>query len=68
MSSRPVTASDIEAKLRALQASLSAPVERAQPSLVAIASTVGVALLAVAYLVGRRKGRLSSTVVEIRRI
>ena len=62
-----ITRDDLEAELRAVVGDLEGPVAGRRPTLVAIAAvTVGV-VVAVAYMVGRRAGRLRSTVVEVRR-
>lgn len=65
---RPITRDDIEAKLRQLQGG----VEQTRESVVTTALTVGavvaVGVVAVAFLLGRRKGKKRTTVVEVRRI
>lgn len=65
---RPITRNDIEAKLRQLQGG----VEQTRESVVTTALTVGavvaVGVVAVAFLLGRRKGKKRTTVVEVRRI
>ncbi|MGH9104042.1 MAG: hypothetical protein ACRDYD_13840 [Acidimicrobiales bacterium] len=63
-----VTKGDVEAKLRQIQAQLGSQVERVQPKLYALGAVLAVAGAVAAYLIGRRKGRLASTVVEIRRV
>lgn len=63
-----VTRDDIERKLRELAGDVDEKVESAKPVVVsgAVAGIVLVAL--VAYLLGRRRGRAKSAVVEIRRL
>ena len=64
----PITKADLEAKLRQLQGG----VEETRDSALATAVTVGafvvVGVVAVAFFLGRRRGRKRSTVVEVRRI
>jgi LPXTG-motif cell wall-anchored protein len=65
---RQVTKADIEAKLREIGGEVDDTAEAAWPYLL-IAGVVGaVVLLGAAYLLGRRKGRKRTTVVEIRRV
>ena len=62
-----ITRDDLEAELRAVVGDPEGPVAGRRPILVVVAAvTVGV-VVAVAYMVGRRAGRLRSTVVEVRR-
>lgn len=62
-----ITRDDIQAKLGELEGSAEAPMERAKSSLlVAGVVVVGVVVVA-AYLIGRRRGRKRSTILEIRR-
>ncbi|MHB8681077.1 MAG: hypothetical protein ACYDA2_03140 [Acidimicrobiales bacterium] len=63
-----ISRDDIEAKLRELGGEVDDTVEAARPKLVA-GAVAGVLLVAlVAYLLGRRRGRARSAVVEIRRL
>ena len=66
---RPITRGDIEAKLREIRGTAEeaapTPPESAQRTGLIIGA---VALLAVAFVLGRRRGRKKSTIVEIRRI
>ena len=62
-----ITRDDLEAELRAVVGDPEGPVAGWRPTWVVVAAvTVGV-VVAVAYMVGRRAGRLRSTVVEVRR-
>ena len=64
----PVTRADIEAKLREIRGEVDATADTAK-SYALIAGVVGaVALVGVAYLIGRRRGRKKNTVVEVRRV
>lgn len=65
---RTVTRDDIEAKLREMAGEVDDRVEAARPALLT-GAVVGVSVLVVlAYLLGRRRGRRRSAVVEIRRL
>jgi hypothetical protein len=65
---RKVTKGDIEAKLRDIRGDVDDTAEAAKPY-VLMAGVVGaVLLLGAAYLLGRRKGKKKTTVVEIRRV
>ncbi|MDA8399116.1 MAG: hypothetical protein M0008_03565 [Actinomycetota bacterium] len=64
---RRITRDDIESKFRQLLHQADKPVEAAKPGIGVVAVVAGFGLLAVVYLIGTRKGRLRSTVVEIRR-
>ncbi|MGQ0744303.1 MAG: hypothetical protein ACT4OS_08235 [Acidimicrobiales bacterium] len=65
---QPVTPDDIAAKLRALAGTVSSGTEGVRDSAAAGAGTAAVALVALTYVLGRRRGRRRSTVVEIRRL
>lgn len=59
---------DLEAKLRELQGEVNETKESAASTLITVGAIVAVGVLAVAFLLGRRKGRRRTTVVEVRRI
>lgn len=66
--SAKITRADIEAKLRDLQGDVQdAGKVGAQIAIVAGAA-VAVSVVALAFWIGRRKGRKRSTVVEVRRV
>lgn len=65
---RPISRSDLEAKLRELQGDVEETAQAATSTLVAAGAVVLVGIVAVAFLLGRRKGRRRTTVVEVRRI
>jgi hypothetical protein len=65
---RPVTRADIEAKFRELRGATEPGAQRARGIGIAALVVSGVLLVLAAYLVGRRKGRKRSTLVEVRRI
>ena len=62
-----ITRDDIEAKLRELEGDAREQVESARSTAVTVGVVALVLLLVLAYLLGTRKGRKRSTVVEIRR-
>ena len=63
-----VTRDRIEAKLRELRGEVEATAEAAKPVALAAGLALGVLVLAASYLLGRRRGRRRSAVVEIRRV
>jgi hypothetical protein len=63
-----VTRDDIEAKLRELRGEVDSAGERAKGGAVVVGAVAAVALLATVYLLGRRKGKKRTTVVEVRRV
>jgi hypothetical protein len=67
-STRPITRDDLEAKLRELQGEVEETKASALSTAVTVGAVVLVGVVAVAFLLGRRKGRRRTTVVEVRRI
>ncbi len=68
MATARITRDDLEKKLRQVSGDLDDTVESAKPKLLA-GAVAGVLVIAVlAYLLGRRRGRNRSALVEIRRI
>jgi hypothetical protein len=65
---RPITRDDIEAKLRQLQGGVNDTKESALATAITVGAVVAVGVVAVAFLLGRRKGKKRTTVVEVRRI
>lgn len=64
---RPVTRADLEAKFEQLRGA--APgAQKARGVGIAALVLGGVVLAVVAYVLGRRKGRQRSTIVEVRRV
>lgn len=63
-----ISREDIEAKLRALQGDVQGKVEDRKSMVMVVAGGVGVILVIVFFLLGRRSGKRRSTVVEIRRV
>jgi hypothetical protein len=64
----PVTRDDLEAKLRELKGEVDDTAQAATGVVVAVAAVAVVGMVAIAFLVGKRKGRKKTTVVEIRRV
>lgn len=65
---RKITPDDIRAKLQELSGPVNDGVQQAKSTGLAVAVAVGAVLVVGAYVLGRRKGRKRSTIVEIRRI
>lgn len=62
-----VTPEDIRNKLGEIQGDATQQVEGARNQLLAVGAGVGLALLILAFLLGRRGGKRSSTIIEVRR-
>jgi N-methylhydantoinase A/oxoprolinase/acetone carboxylase beta subunit len=63
-----ISRADIEAKLRDMRGEVQQTAEAAKTPILAIAGGVAAAVIVVAFLLGKRRGRRKSTVVEIRRV
>lgn len=63
-----ITPEDIERRLRAVKDGVDKKAESARNQVLPAAVGVGLLLLIIAYLLGRRVGKKRSTIVEIRRI
>jgi hypothetical protein len=63
-----ITRGDIEAKLRQMRGEVDKTAEAAKVPIMAIAGGVAAAVVVLAFLLGKRRGRRKSTVVEIRRV
>jgi hypothetical protein len=68
MSDGRITRADIEGKLREMRGDVEETAEAAKTPIMAIAGGVAVAVVILAFLLGKRRGRRRSTVVEIRRV
>jgi hypothetical protein len=66
--SPPITRADLESKFRELEGDVTEQVESARSTAITVGVIVAVLLLVLAFLLGSRKGRKRSTVVEIRRV
>ena len=64
----PIKRSDLEHKLRELQGGVTDTKESATSTLITVGAVVVVGVIAVAFLLGRRKGKKRTTIVEVRRI
>jgi hypothetical protein len=62
-----ITPGDIKSKLSELQGDVEETAQHARPVLTYVAVGTAVAVIAVAFLLGKKRGRRKSTVVEIRR-
>ena len=65
---KPITRDDIEAKFRELTGDATGELEVGHSQALTVGLAVGVALVAVVFLIGRRNGRRRSAIVEVRRI
>ena len=65
---KPVTRADIEAKLAEIRGVTDDTVEVAEGAAKTGLVVAGVGVVLVAFLLGRRRGRKKSTIVEVRRI
>ncbi len=65
---RRITRADIEAKLRDLRGEVQETAEAAKTPILAVAGGVAAVVVVLAFLLGKRRGRRKSTVVEIRRV
>lgn len=63
-----ITRADIESKLRDMRGEVQETAEAAKVPILAIAGGVAAAVVVLAFLLGKRRGRRKSTVVEIRRV
>jgi hypothetical protein len=64
---RKITRDDLEAKFQGLQNDLQGRVEEKKRTVLGTAAGVGVVLLLLVFLLGRRSGKKKNTMVEIRR-
>ncbi len=63
-----ISRSDLESKFRELQGNVNETKESALATAITVGAVVAVGVVAVAFLLGRRRGRRRTTVVEVRRI
>ncbi len=63
-----ITRADIEGKLRDMRGEVQETAEAAKAPIMAIAAGVAAVVVIGAFLLGKRRGRRRSTVVEIRRV
>ena len=65
---RPIQRRDLEAKFRELQGEAEETYQSATSTLLTVGAVVAVGVVAVAYLLGRRRGKKRTTLVEIHRL
>ncbi|HLN41853.1 MAG TPA: hypothetical protein VK215_05350 [Acidimicrobiales bacterium] len=63
-----ITRDDLEAKLREMSGGVEETVEAVRPKLISAAAAGVVLAVLVSYLLGRRRGRARSAVIEIRKV
>lgn len=63
-----ITRRDLESKFRELQSEVETTGQSAKSYALAVGAVAVVAVVGVAFLFGRRRGKKRSTVVEVRRI
>ena len=62
-----ISRDDIEAKLRSIQGEVDDTAESAKGIAIAVGAVVSVGVLAVVFLMGKKRGRSKSTIIEVRR-
>jgi hypothetical protein len=63
-----ITRNDLESKFRAFQGEVQGKVDDKKQTLLAAGAGVGMLLMLVFFLLGRRSGKKKTTLVEIRRV
>ncbi|HWM18661.1 MAG TPA: hypothetical protein VNO51_03165 [Ilumatobacteraceae bacterium] len=63
-----ITRGDLESKFRAFQGDIQGKVDDKKQTLLAAGAGVGMFLMLVFFLLGRRSGKKKTTLVEIRRV
>jgi hypothetical protein len=63
-----ISRDDLQNKLREIQGEVDSTTKAAKPAAITVVAAVAVVVIGAAYLLGRRRGKLKSTVVEIRRV
>ncbi|MDP9386397.1 MAG: hypothetical protein M3Q48_00330 [Actinomycetota bacterium] len=64
----PITRGTIEAKLREIRGEVESTTESSRPYVMMAGVVAAVAVVGLAYLLGRRKGKKRMTLVEVRRV
>ena len=64
----PITRDDLEAKMRELVEGARDEVASTKNTLVTAGAVIGVILVLIVFLLGRRGGKKRTTIVEIRRV
>lgn len=65
---RPVTRATIEAKLQEIRGEITSTTASARPYVVMAGVAAAVVLVGMSYLMGKRKGKKKTTLVEVRRV
>ena len=65
---RPITRADLEAAFQRVVGDGQQAVESAVPTALVVVGAASLLVVALAYLLGKRRGRHKSSVVEIRRL
>ncbi|MEY2590478.1 MAG: hypothetical protein QOJ67_2462 [Acidimicrobiaceae bacterium] len=68
MTKHDINPSDLEAKMRELQGEVETTATSAKQYALVAGAVAVVAVVSVAFLLGRRRGKKKTTVVEVRRI
>lgn len=68
MTAERITPEDLRAKLEGIRGEVDDATDTAKPLVLLASVGLGVAVLVGVYLLGRRKGKKRSTIVEIRRV
>lgn len=63
-----ITPADLENKLKSFQDGVQSKVDDKKSTITAVAGAVGIAVLLIFFLLGKRAGKKQTTLVEIRRI
>ena len=63
-----ISRNDIESKLREIRGEVDSTATAAKPAVLTVVAVAAVVVIGAAYMLGRRKGKKKSTVVEIRRV
>lgn len=63
-----ITPQDLESKFRELEGEATSTAQQARSYVIAAAAVAVAAVAGIAFMMGRRKGRKKTTVVEIKRI
>jgi hypothetical protein len=63
-----ITPDDVERKLRAFQGQIQGKVDDKKSTLVTVGAGVGMLLLILVFLLGKRSGKKRSTIVQIKRL
>ncbi|CAN5661404.1 hypothetical protein BH20ACT2_BH20ACT2_21090 [soil metagenome] len=68
MGTEKISRDDIEAKFRELRGEVDQAAQSAKTPLIAAAAVAAVVLVGLAFVLGRRRGRRTTTLVEVRRV